>query len=132
MLEYESPSSDEASADDETACNAGEIPSLEREANILLGRVSRFGRSIRFNSRILLSKFFFIFLVMGLWDFRHLLFFYAFVNIAIRFFDTDLSLRFSVTEVKQKEVNGSILIEKIITHRKGPFNDFKYMKIMHM
>ena len=55
MLEYESPSSDEESADDETACNAGEIPSLEREANILLGRVSRFGRSIRFNSRILLS-----------------------------------------------------------------------------
>ena len=65
---------------------------------------------------------------MGLWDFRHLLFFYAFVNIAIHFFDTDLSLRFSVIEVKQKEVNGSILVEKVITHRKGPFNDFKYMK----
>ena len=64
---------------------------------------------------------------MGLWGFRHLLFFYAFVNIAIRFFDTDLSLRFSVIEVKQKEVNGSILVEKVITHRKGPFNDFKYI-----
>ena len=96
---------------------------------------------------------------MELWDCRHLLFFYAFVDIAIRFFNTDLSLliRFSVIEVKQKEVvtvtsvryscktsktnsntvlvkknlrltvskdfNGSILIEKIITHRKGPFND---------
>ena len=33
-------------------------------------------------------------------------FFYAFVDIAIRFFDTDLSLliRFSVIAVKQKEV----------------------------
>ena len=99
---------------------------------------------------------------MELWDCRHLLFFYAFVDIAIRFFNTDLSLliRFSVIEVKQKEVvtvtsvryscktsktsktnsnnvlvkknlrltvskdfNGSILVEKIITHRKGPFND---------
>ena len=43
---------------------------------------------------------------MELWDCRHLLFFYAFVDIAIRFFTTDLSLliRFSVIEVKQKEV----------------------------
>ena len=43
---------------------------------------------------------------MELWDCRHLLFFYAFVDIAIRFFNTDLSLliRFSVIEVKQKEV----------------------------
>ena len=43
---------------------------------------------------------------MELWDCRHLLFFYAFVDIAIRFFDTDHSLpmRFSVIAVKQKEV----------------------------
>ena len=43
---------------------------------------------------------------MELWDCRHLLFFYAFVDIAIRFFNADLSLliRFSVVEVKQKEV----------------------------
>ena len=53
MLEYDSPSSDEESADDEAACDVGEILSLEQEANFLLGRVSRFGRSIRFNSRIL-------------------------------------------------------------------------------
>ena len=89
-------------------------------------------------------------------------FFYAFVDIVIRLFDIDLSLliRFSVIEVKQKEVvtvasvryscktsktskmnsniflvkkkNGSILIEKIITHRKGPFNDCQYAKIIYM
>ena len=40
-------------------------------------------------------------------DCRHLLFFfYTFVDIAVRFFDTDLSLliRFSMIEVRQKEV----------------------------
>ena len=36
------PSSDEESADDETACDVGEIPSFKREANFLLVRVSRF------------------------------------------------------------------------------------------
>ena len=44
---------------------------------------------------------------MELWDRCYLLFFfYAFVDIAIRLFATDLSLliRFSVIEVKQKEV----------------------------
>ena len=30
ILQYDSPSSDEESADDETACDVGEIPSLER------------------------------------------------------------------------------------------------------
>ena len=30
-----------------------------------------------------------------------------------------------------KDFNGSILVEKIITHRKGPFNDWKYMKIIY-
>ena len=50
MLEYDSPSNDEESAYDETA--SSEISSLEGEANFLFGRVSRFGRSIRFKSRI--------------------------------------------------------------------------------
>ena len=47
---YDSPSSDEESADEETARDVGEIPSLEQEANFLLRKVSRLGRSIRFNS----------------------------------------------------------------------------------
>ena len=55
MLEYDSPSNDEESAYDETACDVGEISSLEGEANFLFGRVSRSGRSIRFKSRILFS-----------------------------------------------------------------------------
>ena len=50
MSEYDSLSRDEESADEESACDVGEIPSLEREANFLLSRVSRLGRSIRFNS----------------------------------------------------------------------------------
>ena len=45
---------------------------------------------------------------MELWDYHHLLFSYAFVDIVIRSFNTnhDLSLliRFFVIEVKQKEV----------------------------
>ena len=45
---------------------------------------------------------------MELWDYHHLLFFYAFVDIAIRSFNSDhdlsLLIRFSVIEVKQKEV----------------------------
>ena len=49
------------------------IPSLEREANCLLGRGSRFRRRIRFNSRIVLCKFFVSYLVMEQWDCRHLL-----------------------------------------------------------
>ena len=40
IFDYDSPSDD------------GDIPSLEREADFHLGRGSRFGRSIRFNSRI--------------------------------------------------------------------------------
>ena len=101
MSEYDSSIRDEESADEESACDVGEIPSLEQEANFLLRRVSRLGKSIRFNS----SLFFFIFFVMELWDRCHF-FFYAFVDIAIRLFATDLSLliRFSVIEVKQKEV----------------------------
>ena len=102
MSEYDSPSSNEESADKETAYDVDEIPSLEREANFLLRRVSRLGRSILFN-----SNFFFLFYL--LWNYGIAVtfcFFYAFVDIAIRFFNTDLSLliRFSVIEVKQKEV----------------------------
>ena len=59
ILEYDSPSSREESGDESFSNNdneadddTGAIPSLEREADFLLGRVSRFGRSIRFNSRI--------------------------------------------------------------------------------
>ena len=51
----------------------GNIPSLEREADFHLRRRSRCGRNIRFSSRIVFSKFFFIFLFMELWDCRHLL-----------------------------------------------------------
>ena len=53
---------------------------------------------------------------MERWDCRHLLFFYAFVGNAIRFFDIDLSLliRFSVIEVKQKEVVTVILRDCVI------------------
>ena len=41
---------------------------------------------------------------MELWDCRHLLFFYAFVDIAIRLFDTDLSLqRFSVSKLNRRK-----------------------------
>ena len=42
------------------------VTSLELEADFHLGRGSRFGRSIRFNSRIVFSQFFFISLVMEL------------------------------------------------------------------
>ena len=49
MSVYDSPSSDEESADEETACDVGEIPSLERETNFLLRRVSRLRRSILFS-----------------------------------------------------------------------------------
>ena len=51
-MEHDSPSDD------------GDIPSFEREADLHLGRGSRLRRSIRFNSRIVFSWFFFIFLVM--------------------------------------------------------------------
>ena len=51
-MEYDSPSDD------------GDIPSFEREADLHLGRGSCLRRSIRFNSRIVFSWFFFIFLVM--------------------------------------------------------------------
>ena len=60
-MEYDSPSDD------------GDIPSFELEADLHLKRGSRLRRSIRFNSRIVFSWFFFIFLVMKPWDCCHLL-----------------------------------------------------------
>ena len=47
MSVYDSPRSDEESADEETACDVGEIPSLEQERSFLLRRVSQLGRSVR-------------------------------------------------------------------------------------
>ena len=59
LQEYDSSSSDEESneslPDGETVCDNGDIPSLEREADFLLGGVYRFGRIIHFNSRIAIS-----------------------------------------------------------------------------
>ena len=61
VLEYDSPSCDEDVNDDtsdedvndDTKDDAsGEIPSLDAEANFLLGTVSHFGRTIRFNNII--------------------------------------------------------------------------------
>ena len=60
-MEKDSPSDDD------------DIPSLEQEADFYLERGSRFGKSIRFNSRIEFSSFFFISVVMELWDCRDLL-----------------------------------------------------------
>ena len=51
ILEYDSSSDDDLEeGDNEEADN--DIGSLDREANFLLGMVSRFGRTIRFNKRI--------------------------------------------------------------------------------
>ena len=60
MLEYDSPSDDN-------------IPPVEWEAYFYLGRYSRLGRSIHFNSRIVFSYFFLISVVMKPWDCRDLL-----------------------------------------------------------
>ena len=60
VLEYNSPSSWEESEEETFVSNnnesddvSGEIPLLDGEANFLLGTVSQFMRSIRFNNRIL-------------------------------------------------------------------------------
>ena len=59
VLEYDSPSCEESeeetfiSNNNETNNVSGEIPLLDGEADFLLGTVSRFIRSIRFNNRIL-------------------------------------------------------------------------------
>ena len=51
ILEYDSSSSEVL--DDEVDDDVGGIPPLDREATFLLGTVSRFGRTVRFNSRII-------------------------------------------------------------------------------
>ena len=51
ILEYDSSSSE--GLDDEAHDDVGGIPPLDREATFLLGTVSRFGRTVRFNSRII-------------------------------------------------------------------------------
>ena len=56
ILEHDSSSSEEDSEEGSLPSNTDEadddIGSLDREANFLLGTVSRFGRTIRFNNRI--------------------------------------------------------------------------------
>ena len=100
MFKYDSPNSDEESANDETACDVGEIPSLQRRrifsSEEFLASTAEFC-SVNFS------------LFSLLWNYglpSPLFFFYTFVDIAVRFFDTDLSLliRFSMIEVRQKEV----------------------------
>lgn len=57
ILEYDSSSSedleDESTSKEEANDDVGGIPSLDREATFLLGTVSSFGRTVRFNSRII-------------------------------------------------------------------------------
>ena len=59
ILEYDSSSSEDlddesfSSNNDEADDDVGGIPSLGREATFLLGIVSRFGRTVRFISRII-------------------------------------------------------------------------------
>jgi len=59
ILEYDSSSSEDlddesfSTNNDEADDDVGGIPSLDREATFLLGTVSRFGRTVRFNSRII-------------------------------------------------------------------------------
>lgn len=57
ILEYDSSSSedldDESTNNEEADDDVGGIPSLDREATFLLGTVSSFGRTVRFNSRII-------------------------------------------------------------------------------
>ena len=51
ILEYDSSSDDDLEEGDNDEAD-NDIGSLDREANFLLGMVSRFGRTIRFNNRI--------------------------------------------------------------------------------
>ena len=59
VLEYDSSSSEDfndesfSTNNDEADDDVGGIPLLDREATFLLGMVSRFGRTVRFNSRII-------------------------------------------------------------------------------
>ena len=93
--------SNESFLDDETACNDGH--SIFGTRLIFSAEdFSRFGGSIRFNSKIVFGWFFFISLVMQLMGLPSPFLFYALVDFIIRFFDTDLSLLIclSVIEVK--------------------------------
>ena len=63
VLEYDSSGSDEDSEEqplgndnDEPGNDVGDIPFLDREANFLLGTVSRFGRTAPFNNMKLYPK----------------------------------------------------------------------------
>ena len=62
ILEYDSSSSEDlddesfSTNNDEADDDVGGIPSLDCEATFLLGTVSRFGRTVRFNSRPRLFK----------------------------------------------------------------------------
>ena len=67
MLEYDFPSSNEESADDETAYDVGEIPSFRREAKKYSLQQQNFVKLIILH-----------FLVVERWDCRHLLFFLCF------------------------------------------------------
>ena len=151
ILEYESPSDDD------------DIPSLERKADFYLWRGSHFGRSIRFNGRIV--KLIFLYLrCYGTMGLSRPFVFYALVKIVIRFISLirtclylyvcpwskfnerkssswltyviparfwklltwtissfwwkEITLRLTVTI----DFNGSMLVKKTITHRKGPSN----------
>ena len=53
ILQYDSSSDDEDLKERDNDEAEDDIGSLDREANFLLGTVSRFGRTIRFNNRIL-------------------------------------------------------------------------------
>ena len=52
-LEYESNSSDEEPKTSQMVPETRDVPTLDREANFLLGTVSSFGRAVRFNSRFM-------------------------------------------------------------------------------
>ena len=60
ILEYDSSSSEDlydeqfSTKNDEADDDVGGILPLDREATVLLGTVSRFGRTVRFNSRIII------------------------------------------------------------------------------
>ena len=51
---YETCSSAEEEIDE--VDDSQSVSTLDREANFLLGRVSTFGRAVRFNSRLMFSK----------------------------------------------------------------------------
>ena len=133
MLEYDSPSDDD-------------IPPVEWEAYFYLGRDSRLGRSIHFNSRIVFSYFFLISVVMKPWDCRDLL---CFMHLLKLLFvsDTDLplsiclavievwwkevvtetSVRYSCKTLKTSKMNNIILLVK--RDKLAPYGDYRRQRI---